>query len=79
MQLNFLGNHYEASLSQMPVAKAQIGGKYRGQTWTKKRSEKVLISQPVHYLKYRGIKYQSFTYDRKNTYRLLSCLKYPKK
>ena len=65
MQLTFLGNHYEASLSQIPVAEAQIGGKYRGQTWTTKRFEKVLISQSIHYLKYRDIKYQTFVYNRK--------------
>ncbi len=63
MQFTFLGNRYEANSSQIPVIESQIGGKYRGQAWTKKHLQKALISQPFHNLKYRGVKYLSFVYS----------------
>jgi hypothetical protein len=68
MQFTFLGNRYEANSSQIPVVESQIGGKYRGQTWTTKHLQKALISQPFHNLKYRGVKYLGFVYGRRKNH-----------
>lgn len=68
MQFTFLGNRYEANSSQIPVVESQIGGKYRGQTWTTKHLQKALISQPFHNLKYRGVKYLGFVCGRRKNH-----------
>jgi hypothetical protein len=68
MQFTFLGNRYEANSSQIPVVESQIGGKYRGQPWTRKHLQKTLISQPFHNLKYRGVKYLGFVYSRRKNH-----------
>ncbi len=80
MQFTFLGNRYEANSSQIPVVESQIGGKYRGQTWTTKHLQKALISQPFHNLKYRGVKYLGFVYSqgKNHSIQLTSELAYSK-
>jgi Domain of unknown function (DUF4278) len=64
MKLTFLGNHYEANSSPIPVVEGEIGGKYRGQAWFRKNLKEVLIPQSCHCLKYRGIEYLGNIYSR---------------
>ena len=65
MQVTLLGNRYEANLSQIPVVEGQIGGKYRGQVWTRKPLQKGLVSQTFYDLKYRDVKDLSLLYTRR--------------
>ncbi len=64
MKLTFLGNHYEANSSTIPVVEGEISGKYRSQVWFRKNVKEVLIPQSCHCLKYRGIEYLGNIYSR---------------
>ncbi len=63
MKLNFLGNRYQATPDQLPVVDSRVGGKYRGQVWTKKKLQSPPTAQPARYLKYRGANYLTFSYN----------------
>jgi Domain of unknown function (DUF4278) len=59
MQLSYRGDIYEHNPAAMDMVEGEIGGKYRGQSWTVRYPRHIPVPQPILDLKYRGVNYRT--------------------
>jgi Domain of unknown function (DUF4278) len=61
MKLSYRGDIYEYNPVAIDMVEGEIGGKYRGQSWTVRYPRHIPVPQPVLDLKYRGVAYRTGT------------------
>lgn len=59
MQLQYRGVKYEYNPPAVEIEAAEVGGKYRGQTWRLQTLKRSSVQQTNQELKYRGASYRT--------------------
>jgi len=55
MKLTYRGTTYESDIPTIDVTEGEVGGKYRGQSWSYRYPRHIPVPGPPRHLKYRGL------------------------